>query len=82
MEQVKIGHFRRLSHAEKRCNNADLLLPKLGTGSRRRDICYGGTKIFNALPLHIYIEKYYIKFKSALKEHVKVQTLMGTMNNL
>ena len=77
-----MGYLRRLDHAEKRCNSADLLLPKLGTESRRRDLCYGGTKIFNALPLHINIEKYYIKFKNALKEHVMVQTLMGTMNDL
>ena len=35
----------------------------------RKGIYYSGTKIYNALPLALKTEKYYVHFKSALKEH-------------
>ena len=66
------NHFRRLDHAKTtRRNSTDLWVLKVKTESGKRGICYYGTKIFNALPVHIKTEKYYIHFKSAVKEHYR-----------
>ena len=63
------NYFRRLDHAKTtRRNSTDLWISKLER-KVEKGIYYSGTKIFNALPVHIKTEKYRINFKSALKEH-------------
>ena len=63
-------YFTRQEHAKAtRRNMIDLVIPKVRTESGKKGIYYSGTKIYNALPLALKTEKYYIHFKSALKEH-------------
>ena len=50
-------------------NMIDLVIPKVRMESGKKGIYYSGTKIYNALPLALKTEKYYVHFKSALKEH-------------
>ncbi len=62
------NYFMKLEHGKStRRNRTDLRLPKVRTESGKKGIYYSGTKIFNALPLHLKTEKYYIYFKKALK---------------
>ena len=66
------NYFRILDHAKAtRRNSTDLWLPQVRRESGKRGIYYSGTKIFNALSVHIKTEKYRINIRSALKEHFK-----------
>ena len=37
--------------------------------SAERGFYYSGVKIYNALPMHLKTEKFYLPFKQGLKEH-------------
>ena len=51
------NYFKRLDHVKgTRWNSIDLWIPKLTTESEKRGIYYSGTKILNALPLHIKLK--------------------------
>ena len=52
-----------------RANGRNLKFPQVKTESAKRGFYFSCVKIYNALPLHLKTEKFYLSFKQGLKEH-------------
>ena len=63
-------HFEKVYHQKAtRANGRHLIIPKVKTESAKRGFYYSGAKIYNALPTHLKIERFYLPFKQGLKKY-------------
>ena len=57
-------HFEKVDcHKATRASGQNLTIPKVKTESAKRGFYYSGAKIYNALPTHLKIERFYLPFK-------------------
>ena len=63
-------HFEKVDHQKAtRANGGNLKIPKVKTESAKRGFYFYGVMIYNALPLHLKTERFYLPLKQGLKEH-------------